>query len=151
MTTMEAWIVRARMDCHKLISQSKCRSFYDNDWGMNWQCTHELLSCHCQGLLFHRQINFYNFFSLWSTCNRTFYSFNMEFICTCVFYVQKLNKRSPKRTHAILIFFKTHSWKLIPYWTRKGSITYTKFYLFINFSFRFQWTKVEWMHSLFAL
>ena len=26
----------------KLISQSKCRSIYDNDGGMNCPCTHEL-------------------------------------------------------------------------------------------------------------
>ena len=136
---------------YKLISRSKYSSFYDNDWDMNWQCMHKSSTLSLSKFAISPQ--FFIIFAVYDfkTCNRTFYSFNMEFICTCVFYVQKLNKRSPKRTHAILIFFKTHSWKLIPYWTRKGSITYTKFYLFINFSFRFQWTKVEWMHSLFAL
>ena len=43
LTTMEAWIVHARINCYKLLSQTKCRRFYDNNGGMNCPCTHKLL------------------------------------------------------------------------------------------------------------
>ena len=49
---MEEWMDRARMNCHKLIRQSKCGSCYDNDGGMNCPCKHELSRCHCHACFF---------------------------------------------------------------------------------------------------
>ena len=103
----------------KLISQSKCRSFYDNDGGMNCPFTHGLPQANkpikMQKFLWQRLKHeltvhawivtlslssfafslpfFYIFFSILWTCNRTFYSFNMELIALVCF--KKLKLRSP--------------------------------------------------------
>ena len=56
------------------ISQSKCKSFCDNDGGTNCPCAHSWIARHCHVFAFSPLL-FKNFFSIWLTCNRTFYSF----------------------------------------------------------------------------
>ena len=52
----------------------KMQVLYDNDEGMsNFLCTHELSP-------FHRHFSYIRL-----TSNQTFYEFNMELICACVF------------------------------------------------------------------
>ena len=109
--SVQKFVISCKITISKLISQSKCRRFYDNDGGMNCPCTHGLsqankpfkmqmflwqrlrheLSVHAWLVTFslsHFPFSvpfFYNFFSIWLTCNRTFYSFNMKLICNSLF------------------------------------------------------------------
>ena len=78
------------LKANKLI---KMQSFYDNDGGMNCQ--------HVTVKFCFLTVIFYNFFSIWLTCNRTFYSFDFK----------KLNFDSFKNTLV----------QLIPYWVSANS------------------------------
>ena len=94
MTTIEAWIVRARMICH-VVTVTFC--FFT--------------------------VNFYNFFqymiNVLSNLLLVQYGINLHL---CILKAQIAYLRWPLRAHTNLILFKTHSCKLILFWTCKGSI-----------------------------